>query len=194
MANGDQSLGGVLAQMPWRFTQAPQMAPDDRDALIKTIAGEAGDQGAAGQAAVAHVVLNRLYAGGYGDTVKNIVQAPAAGVNPRLGYHEFSVWNPPSKQGNTIPQKIDPNGQEYTNIGDIVDRVYNGEIPDPTNGATHYFAGRMPPQWGQWGPQAAAQNSVRIGTQTFLGGSTGPGQSLPDQSAGGFYDEGALSG
>jgi hypothetical protein len=158
------------------FPQVPQMAPSDRDALIRTIAGEAGNQGPAGQAALAHVVMNRFAAGGYGDTVKDIVQAPAAGVKPSLGFHEFSTWNAPAKGGNSIPQIMSSSDPAYTRIGDIVDQVYNGSIPDPTGGATHYYApGAMPGGRSQsWAGPLAAQNQVKIGNQVFVGGSAGP--------------------
>jgi hypothetical protein len=110
------------------FPQAPQMASSDRDALIRTIAGEAGNQGPTGQAALAHVVMSRLAAGGYGDTVKDIVQAPAAGVNPARGYHEFSTWNAPARGGNSIPQNMSSSDPAYTSIGDIVECAIVGSI------------------------------------------------------------------
>ena len=36
-------------------------------------------------------------------------------------------------------QNLSPNSSIYKSIGGIVDQVYNGQIPDPTNGATHYY-------------------------------------------------------
>ena len=180
-------------QMPWRFTQAPQMNPLDRDYLIKTIYGEASGEPALGQAGVAHAILNRLHAGGYGDTVKAIVTAPAAGVNPKYGYHEFSPWNPPGvPESNMRAQNLPSNDPNYIKIGDIVDQVYNGEIPDPTGGATHYYG--IMPRPPSWAPPLAAQNMVKIGNQTFVGGSSGPGQTLPSQVTGGLYDVGQASG
>ena len=38
----------------------PPMDPTDRDTLIRTVSGEAGSEPIAGQAAVAHVILNRF--------------------------------------------------------------------------------------------------------------------------------------
>ena len=152
------------------------MDPNDRDAMIKTINGEAGDQGAAGQAAVAHVIMNRFNAGGYGNSIGDIVKAPAPGRAGQQGYHEFSMWNPPSKQGNrggSLAQ-TDP---LYDKIGNVVDQVYQGRIPDPTGGATHYYAGKPPP----WAPQLAQSNRVRIGAHTFVGGEEGPGRNLQPQ-------------
>jgi hypothetical protein len=151
----------------------PPMNPVDRDTLIKTVAGEAGSEPVAGQAAVAHVILNRLAAGGYGNSITDIAKAPAPGRDGQLGYHEFSMWNPLNKQGNKGGQ-LDPNSDTYARIGDVVDKAYYGGIPDPTGGATHYYAGAPPKQWPQdW---FNSQPKVRIGSQMFVGGPGGPGR------------------
>jgi hypothetical protein len=174
---------------------AHPLDPRDRDLLIKTVYGEASNQPALGQAAVAHAILNRVADGGYGQGVSGVVLAPAAGVNPKRGFKEFSPWNAPGvPESNPVAQNLSPNSPNpllanaYRNIGDIVDRVYGGWIPDPTHGATHYY-GYMPKP-PAWAPALAAQNQVKIGDQTFVGGSTGPGQTLSSQVTGGLYDEG----
>ena len=168
----------------------PPMSPTDRDMMIRTVAGEAGGEPPLGQAAVAHAILNRVADGGYGQGVQGVVTAP---VKPGSSYHQFSVWNAPGMQDSSkVARSLKPNDPLYASIGDIVDRVYAGSIPDPTNGATHYYAprsmpgGRAPP----WAAQLAAQNAVKIGNQIFVGGSTGPGQSLPNEIAGGYSDIG----
>ena len=151
----------------------PPMNPVDRDTLIKTVAGEAGGEPQIGQAAVAHVILNRLQAGGYGNSISDIAKAPAPGLAGQQGFHEFSMWNPLNKQGNKGGQ-LDPNSDAYARIGDVVDKAYYGGIPDPTGGATHYYAGSPPRQWPQdW---FNSQPKVKVGNQTFVGGASGPGQ------------------
>jgi hypothetical protein len=181
-------------QTPSTAGGAP-LNPRDRDLLIKTIYGEASGEPALGQAGVASAILNRVAAGGYGDGISGVVLAPAAGVNPNRGFHEFSPWNAPGvPESNPVAQHLSPNdpnpllAHAYANIGDIVDKVYGGLIHDPTGGATHYYGymPRPPP----WAPALAAQNRVKIGHQTFVGGSTGPGQTLPSQVTGGLYDAG----
>ena len=158
------------------------MADQDRDNLIKTIYGEASDQPALGQAGVAHAIFNRLNAGGYGNSITDIVHAGVP--NPRdaaRGFHEFSPWNPPGvPESNLTAQHLSPNdpnpllANAYTNIGNVVDKAYYGITPDPTGGATHYY-GYMPhpPKWA--GPLAAL-NRRKIGNQTFVGGAEGPGR------------------
>jgi spore germination cell wall hydrolase CwlJ-like protein len=178
----------------------PPMDPNDRDMLIKTVYGEASNQPPLGQAGIVHAILNRVAAGGYSggapNTIANVVTAPAAGVNPARGFKEFSPWNAPGvAESNPTAQHLSPNNPNpvlanaYRNIGDLVDKVYAGLIPDPTGGATHYYGFmKVPPKWAA---PLAAQNRVKIGDQTFVGGSTGPGQSLPNPIAGGYADIGA---
>jgi hypothetical protein len=194
-------LGAASSPEPMPSTAGgPPMDPNDRDMLIKTVYGEASNQPPLGQAGIVHAILNRVAAGGYSagapNTIANVVTAPAAGVNPARGFHEFSPWNAPGvPESNPTAQNLSPNNPNpvlanaYRNIGDIVDKVYAGLIPDPTGGATHYYGFmKVPPKWAA---PLAAQNRVKIGDQTFVGGSTGPGQSMPNQIAGGYTDIGA---
>ena len=168
----------------------PPLDPGDRDLLIKTVYGEAADQPPLGQAGIAHAILNRVRAGGYGQSIRDVVMEPAAGVNPRLGYHEFSPWNPKGvAEGqpriNTLEQD---NPRAYAHIGDIVDKAYSGLIPDPTGGATHYY-GRMPSP-PRWAAPLAALNKVKIAGTTFVGREHGPGQTI--QTAGGYAGGGPV--
>jgi hypothetical protein len=160
----------------------PPLDPGDRDLLIKTVFGESSGEPALGQAGIAHAILNRVRAGGYGQGIRGVVMAPAWGENPKYGYHEFSPWNTGrATEGNPTAQHLSPDSpnpilaKAYRNIGDIVDKVYSGLIPDPTGGATHYY-GRMRGH-PSWSPPLAAQNQVRIGGTTFVGREHGPGQS-----------------
>jgi hypothetical protein len=194
-------LGAASAPEPTPSTAGgPPLDPNDRDMLIKTVYGEANREPPLGQAGIVHAILNRVAAGGYSagapNTIANVVTAPAAGENPAHGFKEFSPWNAPGvPESNPVAQHLSPNdpnpllANAYRNIGDIVDKVYAGLIPDPTHGATHYY-GYMP-RPPKWAAPLAAQNRVKIGNQTFVGGSTGPGQSMPSQIAGGYADMGA---
>lgn len=165
----------------------PPLSPGDRDSMIKTVYGEARGEPEEGQAGVAHAILNRVRAGGYGQGIEGVVKAPAAGVNPRLGYHEFSPWNTGrATEGqpaiNTL-QRDRP--EDYARIGRLVDKVYSGTGGDPTYGATHYYG--VMPRPPSWAPALAALNREKIGNTTFVGRDEGPGRS-PTQLAG--YQEG----
>ena len=173
---------GSDANIP--ITGQPIMADQDRDNLIKTIYGEASGEPALGQAGVAHAIFNRLAAGGYGNSITDIVHAPVSDPKDAArGFHEFSPWNPPGvPESNPTAQHLSPNSPNptlanaYTSIGNVVDKAYYGITPDPTGGATHYY-GYMPHGPPKWAGPLAAQNRVKIGNQTFIGGAEGPGRS-----------------
>ena len=137
----------------------------DRDILIKTLYGEAGNQGPHGMAAVAHVVINRLNSGHWGDSLADVATAS----DPKTGVHQFSMWNDsPKMEGNKKAQNLDPSDPNYQAIGALVDGVASGAVPDPTNGATHYYApgampGGRPPSWAKDGT-----NVNKVGDQVFM--------------------------
>lgn len=137
--------------------------------LIKTVAAEAGNQPPLGQAAVAHVILNRVASGQYGQGVPGVVTEP---VKPGSQYKQFSVWNPPGlPESSATARNLDPRSPQYAQIGDLVDKVYSGVIPDPTGGALHYYAprsmqGGKPPGWAA---PLADFNDVTIADQRFVG-------------------------
>src|ERR1700744_3954722 len=119
------------------------MDAKSRDLLVRTILGEAANEPPQGQAAIASVVLNRAATGRYGGTTPaQVVMAP----------HQFETWNVRPKE----LMAIKPDSAQYQNVGEIVDMVNSGEIPDQSHGATHYFSpsaqsalGRQPPAWAK---------------------------------------------
>jgi hypothetical protein len=137
----------------------------DRDLIIKTLYGEAGNQGPHGMAAVAHVIKNRFESGHWG----NSPGAVATASDPKSGVHQFSMWNSSKNmEGNTKAQNLSPDNPNYQAIGALVDGVFGGAVPDPTNGATHYYApagmkGGVPPSWAKSGT-----NVNKVGDQIFM--------------------------
>lgn len=141
----------------------------DRDVVIRTVIGEAANQGDMGLSAVAHVIRNRTASNRFPDT--------PAGVAMQRG--QFSVWNSVtgyaggSQGNNRILRRYNPGDELYDRVGGIVDRVFSGELPDPTGRATHYYApsgmpgGRAPSWWGQ--ETARAGGIVRLGDHRFAG-------------------------
>ena len=126
----------------------------DRDLMIRTILGEAGNQGPQGQAAVAHVIMNRTAAGNYGKTPSDVVTAP----------NQFEPWSTRSKE----LLAINPNSAAYQNAGDIVDMSASGDIPDPTGGATHFLnADIVRQRRGGSLPNWASDPIAKIGEHTF---------------------------
>src|SRR5882672_454214 len=103
----------------------PDISPSDRDLMIRTVVGESDDQPAIGQAGVAHVIMNRLKDGRWGDS-------PAAVV---LSRSQFEPWQ------TRAPEllKIKTDSDRYKKVASVVDDVIAGKIPDPTGGATHFL-------------------------------------------------------
>ena len=134
---GSRTGGGLVndgSRVEWRPSDSaapPQVAVNaqERDMLIRTIAGEAGNQSRQGQVAVASVIRNRVLDDRHADTVSGVVTAP----------RQFSVWNTDGT-GNNVGHNIQPGSEQYERIGDVVDDVFSGNAIDPTGGATHYYS------------------------------------------------------
>ena len=122
--------------------------------MIRTILGEAANEGPRGQAAVAHVILNRAAAGSFGKTPGEIVLAP----------NQFEPWTTRARELTAIKR----DSPAYRETSDIVDMVAGGDVPDPTGGATHFLnpdivrqrRGGSLPDWAQ-------QPIAKIGGHTF---------------------------
>lgn len=145
------------------------ISDQDRDLEIRTIIGEAGDQSPIGQAAVAHVIANRVQNGSWGNSPSDVVQARG----------QFEPWQTRRRE----LMGISPRSTQYQQIGQIVDGVNSGQIPDPTGGATHFLdpnivkarRGGTLPSWAQ-GPTVAigahnfyAPDNPNYGTTKALG-------------------------
>ena len=103
----------------------------DRDLAIRAVLAEAGNQGPVGQAAVAHVIRNRMAAGRYGGS-------DARGVV--LAKNQFEPFNHFGTGHENDPARFHPSDPAYQEAGKIVDAVMTGQLRDPTGGATHFYA------------------------------------------------------
>lgn len=140
------------------------VTPSDRDAIIRTVIGEAADEPLEGQAGVAHVILNRLNSGKWGNNARNVVLAPG----------EFEPWQTRRRE----LLGISPKSDQYQQTGQIVDRVLSGDIPDPTGGADHFLnpaivrarRGGSLPDWAQGQPSAViGRHSFYMEPEDLLG-------------------------
>ncbi|MDV2988464.1 UNVERIFIED_CONTAM: cell wall hydrolase [Methylobacteriaceae bacterium AG10] len=135
-------------------SSAPGISERDRDLLIRTVYGEANGEIPRGQAAVAHVILNRMAADGYPSDVSGVVFAPS----------QFEPWS--TRRGELMG--LSPNSRQYREAAQTVYDVLAGVVPDPTDGATHFLnkrtvldrSGRLP-RWAQG-------EGLDIGAHTFL--------------------------
>ena len=116
------------------------VSEQDIDNMTRTVMGEAGDQSDQGKAAVAHVIMNRVQQGKWGDNPSAVVHAPG----------QFEPWQTRRRE----LHGYDPKSLAYQQTRSIVEGVLDGSIGDPTNGATHFYSpvsqaalGRRPPGW-----------------------------------------------
>lgn len=134
-------------------------AEKDRDVLARTLWGEARGETLAGMVAVAWTIRNRVNDG----KAKSWWGERYAGVC--LKPYQFSCWN-----------KNDPNfpflsGAKPIPVAEmakavmVATAVMDGAYPDPTGGATHYYATTMPkaPAWA-----AEAKQTLKLGHHVFF--------------------------
>lgn len=134
---------------------------DDRDALIRTVAGEAANQPDDGQVAVASVALNR--ARNRGKTPTEIV----------LERNQFEPWG--NAETATRLMSLTPDNPQYKRAAAAVDRALAGE--DPTGGASHFYAPRAQAALGRAKPGWDNGTGRAIGDHLFFsleGGSPAP--------------------
>lgn len=137
------------------------VSPQDRDLWIRTVIGEANNDPSA--TGVASVIANRMK--NSGQSARDVVLAP----------NQFEPWSSRSKE----LLSYSPNSTPYKNAAAIVDGVISGQTPDPTGGATKFYApvaqaalGRKPPAWDDG-------TGVQIGAHKFFGGNPQVAQNAP---------------
>lgn len=153
----DQSQSAPRAAA--RQAARPQVRfADDRDALIRTVIGEAQAEPPEGQAAVAAVILNRARQRGM--TPSQVV----------LETNQFEPWGNPKTASRLAG--ISPNDPLYQSAAAQVDRALSGY--DPTGGADHFYAPVAQQALGRNAPSWAVGEPTVIGGHNFysLGGST----------------------
>ncbi|MGE8098135.1 cell wall hydrolase [Pseudomonas fluorescens] len=131
----------------------------DRDILARTLWGEARGEGLAGQIAVAWTIRNRVNDG----KTNSWWGEGYAGVCLKL--YQFSCWNKSDPNfAHLSGAKPIPAGQ-FAQAQKAADQVIAGTVPDPTGGATHYYATTMPkaPAWA-----AKAKQTLKLGHHVFF--------------------------
>lgn len=136
-----------------------------RKILIQTMLGEAGGEGPEGQAAVAHVVLNRANSGKFPKDPAKVALQPS----------QFSTWN--SGAGGNNPEKFKPGSAAYERAGRVLDAVVGGTIPDITGGSTFYHTTNITPYWAD---SANTNGTLTIGNHQFYPSHPVPPGSIPD--------------
>ena len=111
------------------FPVGMELSPKERDYMARTIVAEAGGD-PANQAAVAHVIRNRVQHGGFGNGVHGVITKPYA----------FEPWLHAGTGRNNDPLAIAADDPKYLSALQVADAVISGQLPDPTQGATHFYS------------------------------------------------------
>jgi spore germination cell wall hydrolase CwlJ-like protein len=115
----------------------------DRDILARTLWGEARGESLAGQIAVAWTIRNRVNDGKakswWGEGYAGVCQKP----------YQFSCWNRSDPNFAYLSGAKPIPFRELAQARIAADQVIDGKVPDPTGGATHYYASAMKkaPAW-----------------------------------------------
>lgn len=138
--------------VPQPTTQRPRISavPSDMDAVVRTVWGEARNQGAEGQQGVAAVIENRARQAGM--SARDVVMAPK----------QFSPWGDANVRARM--EALDPTSPEYQAILQNVRPVLEGDL-DPTGGADHFYNPTLAnPSWGRGDGQMIGDHKfLRLG-------------------------------
>jgi len=121
----------------------------DQFLMARTAYHEARSDGSRGMLGVCFVIMNRLKAGTFGDTIDEIVHRPA----------QFSVWLPGGAARGPVPAD-DPHWRLALQAARL---ALSGAVRDPTNKATYYHERSIRPGWSRGMRRVAA-----IGRHVFL--------------------------
>lgn len=126
--------------------------------VAMTLYGEARNQDAAGQQAVASVILNRVakQKAFYGLTAKDVCLKP----------WQFSCWNKNDPNRAILTDPANHTTETFLQCLEIAQSALAGTLDDNSGGATHYYANYIPkPSWlinNPNGPQQTAQHGVHL--------------------------------
>lgn len=124
------------------------MPGHDIDILARTLWGEARGEGFDGRVAVAWVIVNRVKAGRFGDTISEVCLRPK----------QFSCWNEGDPNREKM-LKLTPDDAVFAECIGIAGLVYaafkgrGGALPsvlkDATLNSTHYCVSSLEPYWAR---------------------------------------------
>lgn len=131
----------------------------DRQRMIATILGEAGNEPQLGKNAVASVIRTRAVDGGYGgDTPSGVVTAP----------NQFEPWNTQAGRDRMASAAADPRQAAAADAAIRSAYGEGGKAPeDPTEGMTHFYSPAGQAALGRSAPPWAGGESVTIGGHVF---------------------------
>jgi hypothetical protein len=128
--------------------------PGDLDKVVRTVYGEARGEGEQGQRAVAAVIGNRAQQSGM--SVPDVVMARG----------QFEPWQNPATRAEL--EGLDPKSAAYQKIAAAIAPVMSGTAPDPTGGATHFYAPRAQAALGRPAPKWDDGTGTDLGNHRFF--------------------------
>jgi spore germination cell wall hydrolase CwlJ-like protein len=143
----------------FRLEKVMTATEKDRDVLARTLCGEARGESLVGQIAVAWTIRNRVNDGKakswWGEGYAGVCQKP----------YQFSCWNRNDPNFAYLSGAKQIPFREFAQAQIAADLVIAGKVPDPTRGATHYFATSMPkpPTW-----ERGAKRTFLLGHHVFF--------------------------
>lgn len=160
--------GGGIGGMPIQQGMAPPPAPPvsqpdasgmaysdpSIDRLTRLLIGEAGGEDDRGQQAVAAVVHNRAKQSGM--SLDDVIAAPGQ-FEP---YSNTKRWSE--------LQSIDTSNPAYIRARANAMRVLQGDVPDPTSGADHFYSPSSQKAFGRPAPAWDNGAGVDLGRQRFF--------------------------
>jgi len=105
--------------------------------------GEGRGEPEEGKIAIAHVIRNRwIKDGWFGKSLKGVILKP-------LQFSCFNHWD--CNRRKLLNPLIHDSFEVWKECYEIAEKVYSGDIPDPTDGATHYHRKDMKvyPKWAK---------------------------------------------
>lgn len=136
------------------------LSPSDQSLLAQTVLGESGPNASDQEyAAIAHTVFNRMGLDNYPPSVSGVVRQPG----------QYQAWD--SKSAANYAGRFGPKSPGWGRAVNAVNAAANGDLPDTTNGATHYLQPETVQKWvaqgkQQW-PSWAQGDGQRIGQHAF---------------------------
>lgn len=129
------------------------MTARDTDILARTLYGEARGEGQAGMEDVACVVMNRVcqaraFVASHGRYHPLFGDGSPGGAC--LAPWQFSCWNR-NDPNRALLERVGSDDPSFRQALNIAEDAIIGQLPDRTNGATHYFDRRLPspPKWAE---------------------------------------------
>lgn len=165
----EPDIADIDKAIEWKAPKVTPHSPlsEDEDYAVRTVIGEAKNQGRKGWDAVAGVIRNRSQKSG--ESLKQVVLAPK----------QFEPWSSRKRE----LESIDPSSPTYRQVAQSVVPVLRGEAPDPTNGADHFYAPKAQAALGRSAPSWENGKGIDIGDHRFFKlGYKGSGQKATNGS------------